>query len=88
MSYRDKLQIGMSQAEIVEILGEPDHKEEGEISAEWKWAEVVDDDDKVYEAVIDFTRGKANFISFSPPDSEPVDIAEALFSALGRSVKP
>ena len=77
----------MSQTEIVEILGEADHKEEGEISDEWKWEKLVDDDDKVYEAVIDFTRGKATFISFSPPDSEPADIAEALFSALGRSVK-
>jgi uncharacterized membrane protein len=86
MSYREKLDIGMSEKEVLEILGEPDDIKEESISSEWKWESIIDDD-KAYEAVIDFTRGKVCAISFSVPGAEPVDITEALFSALGLSVK-
>lgn len=44
MSYRDQLKIGMSQQEIIEILGDPDHREEMSISAEWQWERVIDDE--------------------------------------------
>ena len=86
MSYRDQLDIGMTEAEIVEILGAPSDKEEGEVSAQWKWESIIEDDNE-YEAVIGFFRGKVTSISFSSPGSPPADIAEALFSARGRSVK-
>jgi hypothetical protein len=67
-------------------VGEPDDKEEASISSEWRWKSIIDDG-KEYEAAIDFTRGKVSAISFSVPGAEPLDIAEALFSALGRSMK-
>ena len=86
MSYREKLDIGMTAEEVVEVLGEPLHKEESGISAEWKWERIIEEG-KEYEAVVDFTGGKVSAIIFSSPDSPPVDIAEVLFSALGRSVK-
>ncbi len=54
MSYRDPLKIGMSPQELIEILGDPDHREEMSISAEWQWDRVIDDE-KEYNAVIDFT---------------------------------
>ncbi len=52
MSYREKLNIGTTQKEIIEVLGDPDHIKEDRVSIEWKWKSLIDDDGKEYRASI------------------------------------
>ena len=42
-----KIQIGMSQQEVIEVLGEPDSIDKGEVFELWEWERVSDGDDTV-----------------------------------------
>ena len=47
MSYREKLDLGMTQKAVIEILGDPDEIEKGEVFEAWKWERLVDCDGKL-----------------------------------------
>ena len=74
MSYREKLDLGMTEQAVIEILGEPDEIEKGEVSEEWKWGKLVECDGKEYQAQVSFTRGVATSFCFSTPDAPPVEL--------------
>jgi len=74
MSYREKLDLGMTQQAVIEILGDPDEIEKGKVSEEWKWENLVDSDGKEFEACVSFTRDVATSFCFSTPGAPPVEL--------------
>ena len=74
MSYREKLDLGMTQKAVIEILGDPDEIEKGEVFEAWKWENLVDGDGKEYQACINFTRGVTTSLCSSTPSAPPVEL--------------
>lgn len=73
MSYREKLDLGMTRQAVIEVLGEPDEIEKGEVSNEWKWETLVGCDGKESQAGISFTHGVATSLCFSSLNSSLLD---------------
>ena len=63
MSYHEKLGLGMTQKEVVEILGEPDHTRKAGDSIHWEWFKLTDEEGE-YQAFISFFDGVVSSISF------------------------
>ena len=74
MSYREQLDLGMTQQAVIEILGTPDEIEKGEVSEEWKWETLVDDNGKEYQACVSFTGDIATSFCFSTPGAPPAEL--------------
>ena len=63
MSYREKLNLGMTPEEVVEILGEPDHTSRENDKVCWEWFDLSDEDGE-YQGSICFVDGVVSSISF------------------------
>lgn len=74
MFYREKLDLGMTHQEVIEILGNPDGIEKGEVSEEWRWENLVERDGKEYRAQVSFTRGVATSFCFSTPNAPSLEL--------------
>lgn len=74
MSYREQLDVGMTQQAVIEILGDPDEIEKGEMSEEWKWASLVDGNGKEYEARVSFIGDVTTGFCFSTPGAAPAEL--------------
>ncbi len=74
MPYREKLTLGMTQAEIKKILGEPDMIEAGEVRTQWKWEQLIDDDGTQLKGRIDFTGDVATSLSFGTPNAPEIEL--------------
>ena len=73
MSYREKLSLSMTQAEVKKILGEPDMIEEGEIRTQWRWEKLIDDDGTELKGRIDFRGDVATSLSFGTPGAPEIE---------------
>ena len=74
MAFRDKLSTGMTQAEVFDILGDPDHVEVCEVTTEWKWDCLIDDDGTEFKGRIAFTGDTATSLSFATPNAPEIEL--------------
>ena len=74
MAYRDRLSTGMTQAEVLDILGDPEHVEVGEVTTEWKWDRLIDDDGTELKGRIAFRGDTATSLSFATPNAPEIKL--------------
>ena len=70
---REQLRIGMSQQEVIAVLGTPDHIEEASFCIVCNWDKVVSQGEE-YIARIDFTGGRVTSIDVSTPNAPKVEL--------------
>ncbi len=59
-----RIEIGMTQKQVVEILGEPDHTTAGKVFDLWEWWNVPDDDGDI-QVSVSFLKGVVSGIKIT-----------------------